>query len=53
MRFDSCIEFISECLPGKDYDVLTIMAVAPNSLLLELRKFSKLREMEIKVQKYP
>ena len=27
-EIDSCTEFISECLPGKDYDVLTIMAVA-------------------------
>ena len=26
-EIDSCTEFISKCLPGKDYDVMTIMAV--------------------------
>ena len=31
-EIDSCTEFISECLPGKDYDVLTIMAVAPHEI---------------------
>ena len=29
-EIESCTEFISECLPGKDYDVLTIKAVAPH-----------------------
>ena len=32
-EIDNCTEVISECLPGKDYDVLTIRAVAPHEII--------------------